>query len=83
MRVVFRCIHSERCEEVMDDFRAGGLSHSRGSSHSFGPASVQLKNEISDAFARKRHQRRHLELCTTLLLSRMPQVRVLPGAPPC
>jgi hypothetical protein len=35
-----------------------------------GPASVQFKGEISDAFARKRHQRRYLEFCTALLRSR-------------
>src|SRR6266404_981084 len=48
---------------------------------SFSPTSVQFKGEINDALPRKRHQKRHLEFCTAYLLSRMPQVRVLPGAP--
>src|SRR5467141_4682200 len=46
----------------------------------FSPTSVQFKSEINDAFPRKRHQKRHLEFCTAHLLSRMAQVRVLPGA---
>jgi hypothetical protein len=49
--------------------------------HEFGPGSVQFKGEISDAFARKRHRRRHLEFCTALLLSRGSGVRIPPGAP--
>src|SRR6266403_2862900 len=47
----------------------------------FSPPSVQFKGEINDALPRKRHQKRHLEFCTAYLLRRMPQVRVLPGAP--
>jgi len=47
----------------------------------FSPTSVQFKGEINDALPRKRHQKRHLEFCNAYLLSRMPQVRVLPGAP--
>ncbi len=47
----------------------------------FGPTSVHFKDETSDARSCKRHQRRHLELCTALLLSRGSGVRVSPGAP--
>ena len=47
----------------------------------FSPTSVQFKSELNDAFPHKRHQKRHLEFCTAHLRSRMPQVRVLPGAP--
>jgi hypothetical protein len=50
-------------------------------SKSFSPTSVQFKGEISDALPRKRHQERHLDFCTAFLLSRIAQVRVLPGAP--
>ena len=58
--------------------RGTGQSHTWGV---FGPASVQFNSEASDAFACKRHQRRHLEFCTALLLSRGSGVRVSPGAP--
>jgi|SRR6185312_904986 hypothetical protein len=40
------------------------------SSEKAGALSVQVKVEMSDEFARKRHQRQHLKFCTTLLLSR-------------
>jgi hypothetical protein len=56
------------------------LSHYRGSSHGFSPTSVQFKSEINDALPRKRHQKRHLEFCTALLLSRGLEVRSPPGA---
>jgi hypothetical protein len=36
----------------------------------FSPSSVQLKREINGAFLCKRHQQRHLELCTVYLLRR-------------
>jgi hypothetical protein len=45
------------------------------------PTSVRFKSDINDTFRRKRHQKRHLDFSTEHLLSRMPQVRVLPGAP--
>ena len=45
------------------------------------PTSVQFKGEINDALPRKRHQKRHLEFCTTHLLCRGSAVRVSPGAP--
>ncbi len=35
----------------------------------FSPTSVQLKSEINGAFPCKRHQKQHLEFCTTLLRS--------------
>jgi hypothetical protein len=38
--------------------------------------------QINDGFPHKRHQKRHLDFCIAHLLSRMPLVRVLPGAPP-
>ena len=47
----------------------------------FSPTSVQFKSEISDAFPRKRHQKRHLEFCTAHLRSRVSGVRISPGAP--
>jgi len=43
--------------------------------------SSNSRAEINDAPPRKRHQKRHLEFCIAMLLSRMAQVRVLPGAP--
>jgi len=47
----------------------------------FSPTSVQLKSEINGALRCKRHQQQHLELCTTLLRTRRPGVRIPPGAP--
>jgi len=47
----------------------------------FSPTSVQLKSEINGAFPCKRHQKQHLEFCTTLLRTRRSGVRVPPGAP--
>jgi len=38
--------------------------------HEFGLAPVQFKSEISGVFARKRHQKRQLEFCQALLISR-------------
>src|SRR6266850_5554312 len=48
----------------------------------FSPTSDQLKSEINGAFLCKRHQKQHLEFCTTLLRTRRLGVRVPPGAPP-
>ncbi len=42
----------------------------------FSPTSVQLKSEINGAFPCKRHQKQHLEFCTTLLRTRRSGVRV-------
>ncbi len=44
--------------------------HSNGASttllpNRFSPTSVQLKSEINGAFLCKRHQKQHLEFCTT------------------
>jgi hypothetical protein len=44
-------------------FAEAGLSSPSGGCQSFSPTSVQFKDEISDAFPRKRHQQRHLEFC--------------------
>ena len=51
------------------------------SCRNFSPTSVHFKNEINDAFPRKRHQKRHLEFCTAHLRSRGSGVRISPGAP--
>src|SRR6266576_5381037 len=48
----------------------------------FSPTSVQLKGEINGAFPCRRHQKQHLEICITLLRTRMSRVRNPPGAPP-
>src|ERR1700682_6636373 len=47
----------------------------------FSPTSVHFKSEISDAFPRKRHQKRHLEFCIAYLRSRVSGVRISPGTP--
>ncbi|SRR6266513_6211023 len=60
---------------------AGHRQARNGHPSHFSPPSVQLKSEINGAFPCKRHQKQHLEFCTTLLRTRRPGVRVFPGAP--
>jgi hypothetical protein len=42
----------------------------------FSPTSIQLKSKINGAFLCKRHQKQHLEFCTTLLRTRRLGARV-------
>jgi hypothetical protein len=46
-------------------------------STNFSPTSVQLKSEINGAFPRKRHQKQHLEFCTTLRRTRRSGIFLL------
>jgi hypothetical protein len=40
----------------------------------FSPMSVQYKSETNDALPGKRHQKRHLDFCTSCRLSRVPRI---------
>jgi len=68
-------VNHKRVARIMREDNLLGMQPERFQSN-FGP----VQGEISDALPRKRHQRRHLEFCNAYLLSRMAQVRVLPGA---